>query len=1063
MRILLLQGDFNINIIINPEMHFTDSLVCSKRIHYIIFIVFMFVFDGLSVKAANNSDRLKHKAEKAAQKFAENASKDVVYNFKYDSIQLNSRDKEIVFYMNSTFSYIPFRPETVDAYKEDLKSQLGRRFRNYKLRIQSMGMDIRELIPNYYRKSIMRAAKDRLSPEKDICKPLIRRVETQNDLVMGLKNKHIALWPSHGWYYENTLDRWEWQRARVFTSVEDLWSAEFVLPYIAPMLENAGANVLIPRERDIQKNEVIVDQDWSSRGSEYKELKENWEQNTQSGFANKYPFYLEGENPFEMGESRQCEAKSEATAEIQYIPSFPADGAYSVYVSYSVDDDNVTDAHYTLYHDGGKTEFLVNQSMGGKTWVYLGTFQFKKGKHPNIGRLELTNQGEEDGNWVSADAVRFGGGMGNIARGKDAELEVLRRERDSLGFEMDSSIWQKYTSNRPRYQEAARYYLQYAGMPDSLVYSINKKNNSDYSYRGKDASKFQKRESGKTDYKDDYMCRGEWVDYLIGSPSGPTKNPQVKGLGIPVDMALAFHTDAGFTPNDSIVGTLTIYNTTHGGSEFSNGQSKWASRDLADIVQTQVVDDIHFLYEPKWTRRGMWNKQYSEAFRPKIPTMLSEMMSHQNFADMYQAMDPKFQFNVSRAYYKGILKFLSTQDGRDYVVQPLPIDHFKIEERENGISLSWKAVEDPLEVTAKPEAYKVYTRIEDGGFDNGILVKNAEYDMANLKPSVIYSFKITAINKGGESFPSEILAYCKSGKGEKPVLIVNGFDRIAAPQGFDDGKRAGFMSAEDEGVAYKRNIAYVGDQYDFDRKSLWLDDDASGHGSSYADQEAHIIPGNSFDYPYVHGKAFRNNGFGFVSMSDEVFEEMNWNPEDYSVLDILFGEEKTTRRIYGLENKDFTIYTLKMMQAIRKYIHADHAKMIMSGAYIGTDLKICGDTLAEDFAGKELHFLFRTNHASKLGGLYHPNEVKTDFTGDYQFETGYNPDLYKVEAPDAIEPLGENVNVLIRYRGNNKSAGVVYDGDYQSILLGFPFETLVSQQDRDELMKQMLQFFKKKK
>ncbi len=69
------------------------------------------------------------------------------------------------------------------------------------------------------------------------------------------------MWPSHGWYYNNKMERWEWQRPRLFQTVEDLLPMSFTIPYIIPMLENAGANVFTPRERDTQTNEVIVDND----------------------------------------------------------------------------------------------------------------------------------------------------------------------------------------------------------------------------------------------------------------------------------------------------------------------------------------------------------------------------------------------------------------------------------------------------------------------------------------------------------------------------------------------------------------------------------------------------------------------------------------------------------------------------------------------------------------------------------------------------------------------------------------------------------------------------------
>ena len=42
-----------------------------------------------------------------------------------------------------------------------------------------------------------------------------------------------------------------------------MFTQSFVLPYLVPMLENAGAYVMLPRERDTQINEVIVDNDSS--------------------------------------------------------------------------------------------------------------------------------------------------------------------------------------------------------------------------------------------------------------------------------------------------------------------------------------------------------------------------------------------------------------------------------------------------------------------------------------------------------------------------------------------------------------------------------------------------------------------------------------------------------------------------------------------------------------------------------------------------------------------------------------------------------------------------------
>lgn len=1022
------------------------------------FTILFIVLITIKSEADNKKRRIK-KANQASAEFAKKASEGTVYRFKIDTITVDHQSEKLVLKMNESFSYLPFRPENTQQYYLWLKDLLGRKFRNYSLSIESMGKPIGELIPNYYRGSSIAADRSRMGKPSKPTLPLVRNSSSDENYELGLGNRNIALWQSHGWYYENTLDRWEWQRARDFLTVEDIWTASFVLPFITPMLENAGARVFLPRERDIQSHEIIIDAEGSTKGSVYEETTGRVADSGEPGFGLKEPFWFESENPFQMGKSRVMETGKNSDSKIFYTPEIPETGEYAVYVSYRQNDKNVTDAHYTVYHAGGATRFLVNQTMGGGTWIYLGTFRFLQGINPEKGRIELTSQSNETGERVSADAVKLGGGMGNIVRGTIEYMDKLRTIRDKNGFETDSSLWAPFASQRPRYQEGARYYLQFAGMPDTLVY-IQNKSKTDYSNRGKDAALYAQREAGKNDYKDDYQCRGEWVNYLMGAPNGPAGNPNITGLKIPIDLTMAFHTDAGTTPDSSIIGSLMIYNTTFGPDSFPNGQSKWASRDLADMVQTQVVDDIRKLYEPNWTRRGMWNKQYSEAARPKVPTILSELLSHQNFADMAQAQEPRFKFDVSRAFYKGILKFLSFQDGRKYVVQPLPVNHFSMNTEGKNIRLSWAPVTDELEPTAVAKSFKVYTRIENGGFDNGQLVNEPAFVCTGLKPGVIYSFKVTAVNEGGESFPSEILACCLPANNQKPVLIVNAFDRICGPEPFDNGKQAGFLTFEDEGVASTTNISFIGEQYDFDRKSPWLDDDASGFGSSHADQETRIVRGNTFDYPLVHGPAFRNNGFGFISMSDESFERKNWDKNEFAALDIIFGEEKTTERLFGYKKRDFSLFTPEMRSAVEEYVSGENPRLFVSGAYIGTDLLLCGDTLAPRFAADVLHFRFMTNHASKSGRIFPVNAVKSDFSSEFDFVQQYNPAIYKVESPDAIEPKGENAKVLFRYKGDNKTAGVGFDGDYHSIVLGFPFETITTENERDELMGEILKYWK---
>ncbi|HNX66140.1 MAG TPA: hypothetical protein PKH02_04615, partial [Bacteroidales bacterium] len=71
-------------------------------------------------------------------------------------------------------------------------------------------------------------------------------------------------------------------------------------------------------------------------------------------------------------------------------------------------------------------------------------------------------------------------------------------------------------------------------------------------------------------------------------------------------------------------------------------------------------------------------------------------------------------------------------------------------------------------------------------------------------------------------------------------------------------------------------------------------------------------------------------------------------------------------------------------------------------------------------------------------------------------------EIYAAEAPDAIEPADKQSVSAFRYSENNTSAGVMYNGNYKTLVVGFPFETIVSEESRNELMKQIIDFFKTK-
>lgn len=960
-----------------------------------------------------------------------------------DSLQVDSREGAIKLFFNANLTHLPIRYPFLLQLESEVMSRLGRKFRKLDLQMFCRGKPLYEFIPNALREPYLEKDPMRIRQQPPM-EPLVRRLSL-DDFNAGLTGNHVALWPSHGYYFDMARNRWQWQRARLFGTVEDLLPMGWVQQYIAPMLENAGAVVLLPRERDLQTNEVIADHDGSTLESEI--IFSNpegfeWEI-VSGGFALKDTLF-DGENPFDLGSHLSIAPGAGKVARLLYVPDFPEDGFYGVYFSWHQDSLNSTSAEVVLNYSGGTNSFCLNQTMGGSTWVYLGNYFFRKGKNALQGSFEIFG---DENRQVTADALRFGGGMGNVARRAVVGAPERGRSVEDRGnsplpeqAKNDSPSLLK-TSNRPRYQEGARYYLQYAGMPDSLVFSLN---------------------AGQNDYNDDYMSRGEWVNYLTGRFPAAGSASGSSGLNIPIDLALALHTDAGITLGDSVIGTLAIYSFERDEGLFLDGVSRMGSRDLADLVQNQIVYDVRALFNDSWTRRALWDRQYSEAWRPQVPALLLELLSHQNLADMRYGLDPRFQFNMSRAIYKGILRFVAANEGREPVVQPLPVQGMILERiGDKKIRLRWQPSVDPLEPSATPNHYKVYARAEGQGFNTGTLVSHPVFEWELPQWDTLYSFYVTAINEGGESFPSEILSAALIKDQQKTVLVVNGFDRISAPAIFDTPSIAGISWWEDQGVPYHYNASYTGHQYDFNRNSAWIHDDSPGWGASHADMEGMVLKGNSFDFPLIHGAAIRNAGYSFVSVSRKALEENLVNPADYWAADLIFGEQLGVPSLNLRSDIEFRIFTPGLMAWLSGFT-AKGGHIMASGAYLGTDAVIHKDSLAIHFASEILGFSWRTSHAANAPEIIVTDEYLKSFPDSLEFNAGQNPETYIVESPDAIEAIRPEAKTLYRYGTNQTSAAVILHLDYKAVMMGFPFESIPGAHQRDALMKSILEYFELK-
>ena len=970
----------------------TTDMIKERGKVWSIWLICLFTFLPLTAQTSKEDAKLEENLKSYFAKYKPKGTR-LTRAPRLIDYQLDHDRRTLTITADEYFAAQEFTPEiTAHIYKK-IKDEVPKVYRDYQITVITNGLAIDELIPNRLSHN---ADKSRLWGDIDYDgEPWVKNISNPHKITHGLQNRHISLWASHGRYYDQQRGFWRFQRPKLFGTTEDLFTQTIVVPYLIPMLEQAGAIVFTPRERDWQKEEVIVDND----GAKYNYIEMNgrhkWQATNLRGFAWHAGAYQDGENPFEAGTARMIKSTNSKSNYSQaiYQPRFPKEGRYAVYVSYQTLSNSVKDALYTVWHKGEQTQFRVNQQMGGSTWVYLGTFDFDKG-YSAFNRVTVSNQSEHGG-VVTTDAVRFGGGMGNIERFGE-------------------------TSLLPRALEGARYWAQWAGMPYSVYSSKN----------------------GADDYADDINVRSHMTNLLGG---GSCFMPNTKGRNVPIELSLAIHSDAGYAKDgEGLIGSLSICTTNANDGKLDAGISRMASRDFADALLSNQTLDLKYKYG-EWRRRELFDRNYSETRLPNVPSAILETMSHQNFPDMRYGQDPNFRFTLARSIYKTILRYINDQHDKAFVVEPLAPNNFRIEfKSKDEIRLSWNPVNDPQEPTATPTGYILYTAIGDADFDNGRYIRSKnEFDM-QLEPDLLYHFKVAAVNRGGQSFPTETLSAYYTPKAQKTIMIVNGFHRLSSPAIRNTTEEQGFDLDEDPGISYGPTYGWSGRQVNFDRTQMGVEN--GGLGYSGDELTGMLIAGNDFNYVKTHAEAIAaTKRYNIVSCASEALESTKLTLANYDMADLILGLERhdghSLQHYKGISTS---------MQYVLQAFTAQGGSVFVSGAYLGSDMvgendkKFLANVLKCQYAGRSQA---EGNSMTGLG---------TSMTYWKQL----NEQHYAATSADIIQPVGAAFTAM-QY-ADGLGAAVAYHGrDYRLFAMGIPFECIQGRQKQQSIMKGILDFLLK--
>lgn len=883
----------------------------------------------------------------------------------------------------------------------------------------------------------------------------------------GLEGRHLSVWASHGRYFDNLKKVWKWQRPYLFCTTEDLLSQSFVYPYLIPMLERSGAVVFTPRERDFQDQESVVDNDTPSLYGSYYESGE-WETVDGRGFGLTFPTLNDTIFPFQIGTVRMAAGGTNASAVWQ--PQIPETGEYAVYVSYATLPNSTSQAHYVVHHSGQHTHFRVNQQMGEKTWVYIGTFRFEAGQDVR-NAVELVAHDSPCGTVVTADAVRFGGGRGRAERSNPQVSytfsQRLAQHHDTIPTDSlyrqallaqgilpdsipefrtilrdttltDTLVHYLYgkgaTSGLPRHLEGARYYAQWAGLPDTLV----------------------TREHGLSDYNDDLRSRSFLLNVLAG---GSPYVPDTVGRNVPIEMQVALHTDAGFHRDGSVYGSLSISTPYDdwGNKTYRSGLARNASISFANSILRDVAQDLSRTFGVRWPQREVRVKNYSETRSPQVPAVILELLSHQNFDDMVFAHDPNFKFTAARAIYKSILREIyRLHNAGEPTIQPLPVEALGVFLDGNHAMLRWHAVRDSLEVSAWPDDYILYTRKGQDDWDNGMLTHGQTSIRIPLEKGIHYQFRVAALNAGGESFPSEPVSVYLADVQLQPqaptILIVNAFDRLSGPARVDEGSRLGFDLDADVGVSYYDNISISGAQQVFSSQQMGREG-AGALGYCGAEYTGMKLAGNRFDgialhtadivaaMPYVN----------VVSVTRAAFDQLSsTHLQAYALIDYISGLQSDVS--YNL--KPYCVFTEKS-QALLRDFNLKGGPLFVSGAHLGcpgAHSDSVQQVVHANFLAETLHATFHAEADHHRSGTFFGMGI------DIPVYNRPGSAHYPCQRSDILEPFGDYAFPAFSYSPEGFSAGVAWTSPGKGIVMGFPIDCISDDKVRQAVMKGILHF-----
>jgi hypothetical protein len=496
-----------------------------------------------------------------------------------------------------------------------------------------------------------------------------------------------------------------------------------------------------------------------------------------------------------------------------------------------------------------------------------------------------------------------------------------------------------------------------------------------------------------------------WRRLYVGYHSNANADPAARGV---------------WALGDSRLATNAPY------AAFYRGQTNLGMR-MARRVHTNMVAGVAAGVIPSWSssfRSTTYDWTYGEIYNSYVgtnvftimDTTILEVAFHSSPSDAAVMKTPAGREGLARATVQGIVDHLSAFYADSTVpaahAPDAPLTVQAVNSASGAVTVSWTVAATNVASGDAPTGFMIYSSEDGRGFGHPVAVTGGAtrtHTFTGLVAGAAVFFRVGATNAGGESANSPV-----AGAGVAPqgfgaeVLVVAGFHR------------------NDASLAPTRYVP---------------NSDVNGHMTLVRPRMI-----NSFDYVKEHGLALAAAGRSFDSMDARDLTAATLT--NYSKVVWMLGEESTTDETFSSAEQVL----------VADYLAA-RGGLLVSGAEIGWDI---GRGTAADQA-----FMTNVLQAAYVADSSYTGRVTGTAAGilsgiSLAFNyTNLYPDIYAANWPDVLSAGAGAVTAAVYGTSAGGSSGAViqFSNDtYRTIVMGFPFETILAETNRTLVMSRALDF-----